>query len=325
MSAKHTPEKVETGFSSGDASTGESWKLTLPCTAQEARILEEDIGLLAELDPLPVLMTSEPDPARPEQWQLDAYFENKPDDVTIALITALIPSAAGVTPKIEKVEQADWVTLSQAGLEPVRAGRFFVHTSTNADNIPVNAKPFLIEAGLAFGTGQHETTTGCLMMLDRLKREGNLYRDLIDVGTGTGLLAFAAMHLWPRAFATASDIDPISIDVTRENAEINDIPLGTREGRLALVVAEGMQHRTIQRRAPYDLIIANILAGPLIEMAPSIAAVLEEGGTLILAGLLDSQAHRVATAYRRQGLRLAGRIDRGEWPTLMLRKRRRFG
>lgn len=303
----------------------DSWKLTLPCTAQEARILEEDIGPLAELDPLPVLMTSEPDPTQPDKWQLDAYFEDEPDEITIALIRALVPSAANAAPIIAKVEQQDWVTLSQAGLEPVRAGRFFVHTSTNADDIPEGSKPFLIEAGLAFGTGQHETTTGCLMMLDRLKREGNVYRDLIDLGTGTGLLAFAAMHLWPRAFATATDIDPISIDVTRENAEVNDIALGTREGHLALVVAAGMDHRTIQRRAPYDLIIANILAGPLIEMAPSIAAGLDEGGTLILAGLLDSQAHRVATAYRRQGLRLAGRIDRGEWPTLMLRKRRRFG
>lgn len=302
----------------------DSWKLTLPCTAEEARVLEGDVGALAELDPLPVLMTSEPDPARPDQWQLDAYFENRPDAVTIALIRALVPSAAGVDPKIGKVEAQDWVTLSQAGLEPVRAGRFFVHTSTNAPEIPADARSFLIEAGLAFGTGQHETTTGCLMMLDRLKREGNVYRDLIDLGTGTGLLAFAAMHLWPRAFATATDIDPVAIDVTRENAALNHVRLGTREGQLALVVAAGTAHRAIQRRAPYDLIIANILAGPLIEMAPAIAATLEEGGTLILAGLLDSQASRVATAYRRQGLRLAGRIDRGEWPTLMLRKRRRF-
>lgn len=302
----------------------DSWKVTLPCNKAEAEAIQDDIGPLAELDPPPVLMTSEPDPQRPEHWQLDAYFDGKPDTRSIALIKALAPSATGTKPVVARIEEQDWVTMSQAGLQPVRAGRFFVHTSTHADQIPTGARPFLIEAGLAFGTGQHETTTGCLMMLDRLKREGNAYRDLLDLGTGTGLLAFAAMHLWPRAFATASDIDPISIDVTAENAGINAIPLGRREGRLALVVAPGMAHRTLRRRAPYDLIIANILAGPLIEMAAPISAGLDEGGTLILAGLLDSQAQRVATAYRRQGLRLAGRIDRGEWPTLMLRKRRRY-
>lgn len=302
----------------------DSWKVTLPCTKAEAEALQDiDVMAFAVLDPLPVLMTSEPDPSRPDDWQLDAYFESEPNKEALALIRTFVPSAKNTKPVVERLAEQDWVTLSQAGLEPVFAGRFFVHTSTNADDIPAGAKPLLIEAGLAFGTGQHETTSGCLMMLDRLKREGNRYRDLLDLGTGTGLLAFGAMHLWPRAFATASDIDPISIDVTAENAAVNNVPLGRREGQLALVVAPGMDHRTLQRRAPYDLIIANILAGPLIEMAPSIAAGLDEGGTLILAGLLDTQAARVATAYRRQGLRLAGRIDRGEWPTLMMRKRRR--
>lgn len=303
----------------------DSWKVTLPCTKAEAESLQFiDIAELVAIDPPPVLMTSEPDPTRPDDWQLDGYFETEPDAGTLAALRTLVPSAEGQEAVVERIVEEDWVTLSQAGIEPVRAGRFFVHTSSNAERIPAGAKAFLIEAGLAFGTGQHETTTGCLMMLDRLKRQGNHYRDVIDLGTGTGLLAFAAMHLWPRAFATATDIDPIAIDVTAENAALNGIRLGRREGRLALVVAPGVEHRTIKRRAPYDLIIANILAGPLIEMAPSIAAELDEGGTLILAGLLDSQARRVATAYRRQGLRLAGRIDRGEWPTLMLRKRRRY-
>ena len=303
----------------------DSWKVTLPCTKAEAESLQFiDIAELVAIDPPPVLMTSEPDPTRPDDWQLDGYFETEPDAGTLAALRTLVPSAEGQEAVVERIVEEDWVTLSQAGIEPVRAGRFFVHTSSNAERIPAGAKAFLIEAGLAFGTGQHETTTGCLMMLDRLKRQGNHYRDVIDLGTGTGLLAFAAMHLWPRAFATATDIDPIAIDVTAENAELNGIRLGRREGRLALGVAPGVEHRTIKRRAPYDLIIANILAGPLIEMAPSIAAELDEGGTLILAGLLDSQARRVATAYRRQGLRLAGRIDRGEWPTLMLRKRRRY-
>jgi len=300
----------------------DSWKLTLPCTLAEAQVLNGDIAPLAMLESPPVLMTSEAELDNPDAWRLDAYFEEEPDAATIALIRALVPSAARRKPKIERLVAQDWLTMSQAGLEPVHAGRFFVHTSAHSGEVPEGARAFLIEAGLAFGTGQHETTTGCLLMLDQLKRRGLVFRDMLDLGTGTGLLAFAAMHLWPRAYSTASDIDPISIDVTRENAEINGISMGNREGRLALAVAPGMAHRLLRHRAPYDLIIANILAGPLIDMAAPIANALDEGGTLILAGLLDSQAERVARAYRRQGLRLAGRIDRGDWPTLRLVKRR---
>lgn len=300
----------------------DSWKLTLPCTAQEARAITDDLPSLAFIEPAPVLMTSEPDPDRPDDWRLDAYFEGKPVKAAITAIHRLVPSARRADPVLVRVEEEDWITLSQAGIEPVHAGRFFVHTSTNAPAIPAGAHPLLIDAGLAFGTGQHETTTGCLLTLDALKRRGAIFRDILDLGTGTGLLAFAAMHLWPRAYATASDIDPISIDVTRENAVLNKVPLGRREGTLETVVAAGMAHRTLRHRAPYDLIIANILAGPLIELAAPVSAALEEGGTLILAGLLDGQADAVAAAYRRQGLRLAGRIDRGDWPTLRMVKRR---
>lgn len=299
----------------------ESWKVTLPCTKAEGEAIAEDIGALALLDEPPVLMTSEPDPAKPDDWRLDAYFEAKPDKATLGLLQALVPSAAGLTLTAEKVPAQDWLTLSQAGLEPIRAGRFFVHTAAHADEVPDDAVPFRIEAGRAFGTGQHETTTGCLMMLDRIRRQGARFDDILDVGTGTGLLAFAALNLWPRARALASDIDPVSIEVTAENAEINRVRLGGRRGELGLVVADGLEDPLIRVCAPYDLIVANILAGPLIDLAPSIAAALAPGGTLILAGLLDHQAERVAQAYRRRRLRLADRIDRGDWPTLRLRKR----
>jgi ribosomal protein L11 methyltransferase len=302
--------------------SADSWKLSLPCTLAEAQAINDDAAPLAMLDAPPVLMTSEAEPDNPDAWRLDAYFDHEPDADMIARVRALVPSATRERPRIERLGDEDWLTMSQAGLEPVHAGRFFVHTSTHAGQAPAGTRPLLIEAGLAFGTGQHETTTGCLLTLDSLKRRGALFREILDLGTGTGLLAFAAMHLWPRAHATASDIDPISIAVTRENADVNGVKLGTREGQLALVVAPGMAHRTLKRRAPYDLIVANILAGPLIDMAAPIAAALDKGGTLILAGLLDSQADRVAAAYRRQGLRLAGRIDRGDWPTLRMVKRR---
>lgn len=299
-----------------------SWKVTLPCTRAEAEMLDVDA---TGLDPAPVLLTSERIADDPDSWQLEAFFAGKPNSAMIAAVQALVPSAAGSRAGIEKIRDADWVTMSQAGIEPVHAGRFYVHTETNKGRVPEGAKAFRIDAGLAFGTGTHETTSGCLMTLDALRASGKRVRNLLDLGTGTGLLAFAAMHLWPQAHATASDIDPKSVEVTADNAEINGVALGGGPGQLALAAAPGMEHPLLIGRAPYDLIIANILAGPLIELAPNVSMALAEGGTLILAGLLTGQADAVAHAYRRQGLRLAGRIDNGDWPALRLVKRARYG
>jgi ribosomal protein L11 methyltransferase len=299
-----------------------SWKVSLPCTRAEAEALTRDISELALLDPPPVLMTSEPDPARPDEWRLDAYFEGRPDAASIAMFRAMIPSASGLEPHVEPLPDADWVTLSQEGLEPIHAGRFFVHIPAHRGQVPRDAIALEIDAGRAFGTGHHETTTGCLIALDRLKRQGFVARNLIDVGTGTGLLAFAALRLWPQARATASDIDPVSIEVTRENAVINGVSLGAGPGRAALAVAAGLDRPKLRLRAPYDLILANILAGPLIELAPSLAPALVPGGRLVLAGLLEGQAEGVTRAYRREALRTAFRISRGEWPTLVLRRPR---
>jgi ribosomal protein L11 methyltransferase len=211
------------------------------------------------------------------------------------------------------------------GLEPIRAGRFFVHTPAHRHEVPDDAVALEVDAGRAFGTGHHETTTGCLMALDRLKEQGLSFSNILDLGTGTGLLAFAALKLWPNARIAASDIDPVSIEVTQENAGINAIPLGASAGEVELAVAPGLEHERLRARAPYDLIIANILAGPLVELAPSVAGALQSGGRLMLAGLLDSQADAVAAAYRRQGLMASFSIVRGDWPTLVMRKRRATG
>jgi ribosomal protein L11 methyltransferase len=298
----------------------DSWKISLPCTRAEGEALAFATDPFPGMDEPPVLNTLEPDETRPEDWLVEAYTEGEPTPAVIAAFKALVPSAGARRPTVEKVAAQDWVTLSQAGLEPIRAGRFHVHTSAHDGDAPADATVFRIDAGRAFGTGHHYTTTGCLTMLDRLKRQGQRYRMIADVGTGTGLLAFAAMALWPRAHAVATDIDPVSIEVTAENARINAV----NEQRLALAVAEGVNHPLYRELAPFDLVIANILAQPLIELAPSIAATLAPGGTLILAGLLNTQAAAVARAYRREGLRLADTIVNGDWSILMLRKRRRL-
>jgi ribosomal protein L11 methyltransferase len=305
------------------APAAQSWKVTLPCTRAEAEAIDGDIAAFAVMDSPPVLMTSEADEDQ-GLWRLDAYFEGRPSPAAIKLLKTLVPSAAGTKPLVEALPDEDWVTMSQQGLAPVTAGRFHVRNIATDPELPGHVN-LLIEAGRAFGTGQHETTAGCLAMLDRMRRVGMHFRNIADIGTGTGLLAFAALNLWPRARAIASDIDPVAVDISADNARANGIMLGDGLGRLALVAAAGGNHPALAGRAPYDLLIANILAGPLIELAPSLCALIEDGGTIVLAGLLDTQADAVIAAYRAQGMRLAERADRGDWPTLRLRKRPSIG
>jgi ribosomal protein L11 methyltransferase len=301
-----------------------NWLITLPCTRLEAEAMHEDDEWLSLLDPMPTVVAEEIEAFNDAKWRVKAYFAEAPDTAVIAALKGRLPSAAKAKVTIEELPDEDWLVMSQQGLAPVHAGRFYVHTTTNKGVIPSGAIPFLIEAAQAFGTGGHETTSGCLWMLDAMKRSGKRFDHIVDIGTGTGLLAFAARHLWPRAYLTASDIDPVSIAVTDYNADVNGVPLGQSMGHLALCAASGTDHELIQRRAPYDLIIANILAGPLIELAPAFAAIAREGGSLILAGLLDTQAASVISAYRAQGFRVQQRNDNGDWPCLWLIKRRSF-
>jgi ribosomal protein L11 methyltransferase len=218
-------------------------------------------------------------------------------------------------PRVEELGEADWVTMSQSGLQPIRAGRFYVHTPMYR-SVPPGTIPFEIDASLAFGTGQHATTAGCLEALDKLERGGRRFTNIADIGTGTGLLAFAAVKLWPDAKCIATDIDPVAVDVARDNAAINQVKLGHGAGELLLALADGMDSPLLAARAPFDLLIANILAGPLIELAPDFATAVAAGGTIVLAGLLDTQAKAVARAYEQQGLQVTDR-GFGEWPVLV--------
>lgn len=301
-----------------------SWLISLPCTRAEAEAVAGGGSAFDLLAEPPVVVTREIDEDA-GLWQLDAYVYEAPDADLLAAIQALVPSAKGKKPAVEKLPEADWVTISQQGLEPVQAGRFFVHTSSYTGHMPPGATSFLIDASQAFGTGGHDTTAGCLAMLDRLKRKGANPRHIADIGTGTGLLAFAAMTLWPQARTIASDIDPASIFVTRDNAAINGVTLGRGSGALMLAVAPGTDHPAIRHRAPYDLLIANILAGPLITLAPDIAAATAPGGHAILAGLIARQMEPVLAAFHAQGFRFVARGGSAEWPCLLLVKRRRYG
>ena len=291
-----------------------SWRVTLNCTRAEAEALPEADDLFAFSDQPPVIVADEPDPAKPDDWRIHAYFAEQPTTQELVLLRRL---AKDGEPEVEHLEDTtDWVVKSQSGLEPIRAGRFFVHTPMHYADRPEGAVSFEIDAGLAFGTGQHDTTAGCLAALDKLERDGKSFANIADIGTGTGLLAFAALALWPEAKAIATDIDPISIDVTRDNAAINGVKLGHGAGELLLAVADGMDSPMLAARAPYDLLIANILAGPLIELAPAFAKSVAPGATLILAGLLDTQADAVIAAYEAEGMKAIERGN-GEWCVLV--------
>ena len=290
-----------------------SWRVTLHCTRAEAEAVPDSDHLFQFSDSPPVLVADEPDPHAPDDWRIHAYFVDQPTTQELVLLGRM---AAAGEPEVEHLAEDDWVTMSQAGLEPIRAGRFFVHTPSHLpDDLAIN---FEIDAGLAFGTGQHDTTAGCLAELDRLETSGNRFTNIADVGTGTGLLAFAALALWPAAKGIATDIDPISIDVTADNARLNRVTIGHGAGELLLAVADGMEHEMLVARAPFDLLIANILAGPLIDLAPQFAKAVAPGATLVLAGLLDTQADAVIAAYQSDGMTVVERGN-GEWCVLVLK------
>ncbi len=297
-----------------------SWKLTAlaPRPVIEAALLAHEDAW--DWDPEIVISGSEIAEDKPDEWQLEAWLSRKPGKADKAAILALF---AGPAPQlvVEQLPEVDWLTVSQSGLEPIRAGAFHVHTPEHPPLNQPGVHDFCIPASQAFGTGQHATTAGCLTMLTHMKRQGVVVRNLADIGTGTGLLAFAALELWPRALATASDIDGVCVQVVEDNARGNRIAMGAGAGALIMMVADGMDHPLLQVRGPYDLIVANILAGPLIGLAPDFARHLIPGGHLVLAGLLETQEAAVRRAARRAGMRLAARLVQGDWSILWLRKR----
>jgi ribosomal protein L11 methyltransferase len=291
------------------------WALTLSCNRADAEAMPESGDIFPDLADPPSLNVEEPDPDKPDEWLLTAYFTEQPGVDLVARITALFPSATDIA--IAPLPDADWTTLSQRNLEPVRAGRFLVHTAAHADARRLGDIAIAIEAGLAFGTGQHATTHGCLHALDRLANRRS-FHNIADLGTGTGVLALAAAKRWRKARTIATDIDPVSVDVTRANTRDNHVGLGRTAGQIELVTAAGMAHLRLAQRAPYDLIVANILAGPLVEISRDVSRALAPGGVLVLAGLLQSQALRVRAAYRQHGLVPLCQHRRGEWPHLVL-------
>ncbi len=248
-------------------------------------------------------------------WLVEAYFGAAPDEDNIrALIASVAGDEIAARVSFGRIDAKDWVASSLEGLKPVRAGRFIVHGSHSRGDVQVNDIAIEIDAALAFGTGHHGTTRGCLLMLDRVARRRRP-RSILDIGTGTGVLAIAAAKLFKRPVQSC-DIDPVSVATAAENAR--------RNGAGAFVdpvQADGAAHDALRKCAPYDLVFANILARPLCGLAPQIAQLTDLGADIILSGLLARDVPGVLAAYRRQGVVLAQRLDLEGWATLLMQKR----
>jgi len=244
-------------------------------------------------------------------WEVGGYFLEEPNEVELALLVAAFDAKPFV---VSKVPDTDWVDKVRRELTPVPAGRFFVYGSHDADKVPEGAEPLLIEAAMAFGTGHHGTTLGCLCALDRLVTEGFVGKSVVDVGCGTAVLAMGAARVWPNQ-VLASDIDPVAVEVADVNVRANSL-----EGRVTCLEATGFDHPVLADAAPFDLVFANILKAPLIDLSPTMSAALAPGGYAILSGILNRQADEVIEVYRQNGNSLVHRDEIGEWTTLTLQR-----
>lgn len=246
-------------------------------------------------------------------WEVQGYFTARPDPAELALLAA----AFGARPfAVSDLPETDWVAHVQRELGPVEVGRFFLYGSHDANRVPADPGriALLIEASMAFGTGHHGTTQGCLIALDRLAATGWQPTRIVDVGCGTGVLAMAAARLWPAAAPVlAVDIDPVAVEVAEVNLAANGL-----EGAVRCLVATGLDHARIAAAAPFDLVLANILLGPLVALAPDIGRMAARGGRVILSGLLGTQADQVLAAYQAARFGLESRDNLGDWATLTL-------
>jgi ribosomal protein L11 methyltransferase len=247
-------------------------------------------------------------------WSVDAYFEaGEAEAIAKTVRDRLGSDGFGALLRVEALPEEDWVRAGLTALKPVAAGRFLLYGSHDRARLPEGRIAIEIDAGQAFGTGHHPTTRGTLLVLDRLMSARRFARPL-DIGTGSGVLAIAMAKVLKRP-VVATDIDPLAIEVARANARLNHVASAVR-----LAVAAGVDSSTIRTAAPYDLIVANILAEPLRRLAPPLVPLIARGGTLVLSGLLPNQRERVVAAYVTQGMQLvAARIFDG-WTVLVLRK-----
>ncbi len=241
--------------------------------------------------------------------EVGGYFTEAPDEAGLALLAA----AHGARPfVVSELPQTDWPAQVRRGLHPIKAGRFVVHGSHDSDRVPDGSVALLVDAAMAFGTGHHGTTQGCLRALDRLAATGFVGRNVVDMGCGTAVLAMAAAKIWPNP-VLATDIDPVAVEVAAANLEVNDLV-----GRVACLEAAGFDSPRLHEAAPFDLVLANILKGPLLALAPDMARHIAPGGHAILSGILDEQAEEIRETYGNSGFDPLEAETIEGWTTVLL-------
>jgi ribosomal protein L11 methyltransferase len=248
-------------------------------------------------------------------WRVDAYYEDMPDAGELAAQVGAMLDMPAPELRVEDVPDENWVEISQAALPPVTAGRFTIHGSHDIANVPQGPNSILIDAGEAFGTAHHQTTYGCLLAIDELTRR-QTFESILDLGCGSGVLAIALARVLPHATITASDLDAVSVAVAAANMKANGVGR-----RIKTVVASGFAHKDLRGDELFDLIVANILAGPLVMLAPSIARAAVPGATVVLSGLLEHQAAEVTAAYTGSGFVMKQHKRVTGWSTLVLVRR----
>jgi len=259
--------------------------------------------------------TEEPWPGGGKAWLVEAYFGFEPDEESLReLVAAAAGEDAARRVEFGQTEKRDWVANSLAGLAPVRAGRFLVHGAHDRARLKANDVGIEIEAGLAFGTGHHGTTRGCLLHFDRLLKRRRA-RKVLDVGCGAGVLAIAAAKVLRRK-VWLGDLDPVAVEVADANARLNGVAAFCKS-----LLSRGVENRRMREGAPYDVVFANILARPLRLLAPSLAAVTARDGDAVVSGLLCADVPGVLAAWRAQGFFLRQRIDLEGWASLRLSRR----
>ncbi len=244
-------------------------------------------------------------------WEVGGYFIEQPDEVALDLLAAVHNARPFA---VSELEDRDWVSQVKRELTPVYAGRFVVFGGHDRDVIPANLIKLEIEAAMAFGTGHHGTTQGCLTALDKLVSKGMVATNVADIGSGTAVLAMAAAKVWP-CHAIASDIDPVATETALANVAANGL-----RNKIKCLTSVGFRHPQLAKNAPYDLIFANILANPLKKLAPEMAKHTAHGSVIILSGILNHQATGVEAVYKGWGFHRLDRMEIGDWTTLTLKR-----
>lgn len=283
------------------------WALNIKAEADIAFDIADALGMEGAMTALSVTIFDAP----PDGMLVQGLYES---EAAARQAQSQLDAAHTLSIAIEQLPAKDWVSETQAGLAPVRAGRFFVYGSHDADKVPADVIALRVDAGMAFGTGHHGTTAGCLRIFSELLDTGIQMNTILDLGCGAGILAMAAAKTLPDAAILATDIDPDAIDVTDQNMVENDVV-----GRIETAVADGFDSPALKDQQ-FDLIFANILAGPLMGLADEIVAATKPGGRVILSGILDEKAGQVASCFQEAGLRVVPQPSLEGWTSLLADK-----